>query len=99
MAKIDVDRLALIGRAISDPNRIRILVELYSHPMTTLEIIESIGLNQSNLSYHMSKLLRSGLVVCTHPDGRHVYELTSSGIRLIKDSAKLCTFTNEEPRR
>lgn len=79
MEEFDPENIALIGRALSDPNRVLILQVLKDRQMTTQEIIDALSIHQSNLSYHMSKLLKAGLVSCTHEDGHHIYRLRSDG--------------------
>ena len=41
MRELDIERIALIGRAVSDPNRIVILLKLENGDMTTQEIMDS----------------------------------------------------------
>lgn len=90
MRELDIERIALIGRAVSDPNRIVILLKLENGDMTTQEIMDSMDINQSNLSYHMSKLLKADLVSCRRIDGRHIYGLTDSGSRMIGQFKACC---------
>lgn len=83
MEEFDAENIALIGRALSDPNRVLILQALKGRAMTTQEIIDALSIHQSNLSYHMSKLLKAGLVSCTHEDGHHIYRLRNDGADLM----------------
>ena len=51
-----------ILKALADPNRIRILNLLYNQALCVCDIETVLGLNQSNLSRHLAKLRRAGLV-------------------------------------
>lgn len=88
--EFDAESMALIGRALSDPNRVLILLALRGRQMTTQEIIDALQIHQSNLSYHMSKLLKAGLVSCTHTDGRHIYRLHPDGASLMIAFGRTC---------
>ncbi len=68
---------ARLCKAIADPNRLLIITELRSGPMTVGELSTALELSQSNTSQHLAILRERGVVVATK-DGLNVYyELTS----------------------
>lgn len=75
---VDLDVLARVGRALADPIRRRILVELLDAPGYPADLADTIGTSRANLSNHLTCLRQCGLVTAT-ADGRRVrYELTDS---------------------
>ena len=54
---------ALFFKALSDPNRIRIVDMLSCGELCACTILEAFSLTQPTLSHHMKILCRSGLVV------------------------------------
>lgn len=84
---IDLALLERVGRALADPTRREILVELLDGPGYPAELADSLGATRANLSNHLACLRRCGLVTAT-PEGRRVrYELTdprlADGLRLL----------------
>jgi len=61
-----------ITKALSDENRIRVLMYLDSGEMCVCQIIEMLSLAPSTVSKHMSILHQAGLVA-TRKEGRWVY--------------------------
>jgi len=60
---LDIDALALIYRALSNPHRLRILEYLRRQPnCQTKEAMEATGLAQATVSQHLTVLLKAGLV-------------------------------------
>ena len=51
-----------ITRALSDPNRVRILLALRRHELCVCQITELFGLATSTVSKHLSVLQQAGLV-------------------------------------
>ena len=80
---IPADALALRGtlfRGFADPSRLAILEALRDGPRTVGEIVEETGLNQPNVSNHLSCLRECGLVVSTQ-QGRYVrYQLSDARV-------------------
>jgi len=65
-----------LGRALADPSRCRILLQLLDGPAYPAELAADLGLSRSNVSNHLACLRGCGLVVLT-PEGRRTrYELT-----------------------
>ncbi len=69
--------------ALSDSTRLKILEMLKERDMTQKEIRESLGMDQPAVSYHMDKLVRSGLVLAIK-EGRQVrYSLNMGALDII----------------
>lgn len=66
-------------KALSDPNRVRILKMLQIRPLCVCEITELLGLATSTVSKHLSILRNAGFIT-DEKDGRWVnYSLEESG--------------------
>lgn len=64
-----------LGRAMTDPTRSRILLELLSGPGYPARLSESLDLTRTNVSNHLACLRGCGIVVAT-PEGRQTrYEI------------------------
>ncbi len=69
--------------ALSDSTRLRILEMLREGDMTQKEIKQRLGMDQPAVSYHMDKLVRSGLVLAIR-EGRQVrYSLNMGALDII----------------
>lgn len=70
-----LDVMNRLGRAMADPTRSRILLELLSGPAYPARLSESLGLSRTNVSNHLACLRGCGIVVAT-PEGRQTrYEI------------------------
>ena len=70
-----VDVMNRLGRAMADPTRSRILLELLAAPGYPARLSESLGLTRTNVSKHLACLRGCGIVVAT-PKGRQTrYEI------------------------
>lgn len=70
-----LDVMNRLGRAMADPTRSRILLELLSGPGYPARLSETLDLTRSNVSNHLSCLRGCGIVVAT-PEGRQTrYEI------------------------
>lgn len=58
-----------IAKAMSDPNRLRVLCALRGRELCACDIIAMLGLAQATVSRHMSLLVQAGLVI-GRKDGR-----------------------------
>jgi DNA-binding transcriptional ArsR family regulator len=87
---IPVDLLSLRGKlfhGFADPSRLAILEALREDSRTVGEIVEITGLNQPNVSGHLSCLRECGLVASTQ-QGRYVrYQLSDARIVAVMDLA------------
>jgi biotin operon repressor len=77
----DIERLALLFRALADPARLRILGAIAEHPRSGKELAESLKLTPPTISHHMHKLVESGLVQVTSEGTRHTYRLDERALR------------------
>ncbi len=75
MTSPDLDVLSRVGRALADPTRQRILLELLDGPGYPADLADAFGTTRANVSNHLTCLRGCGLVNAT-AEGRHVrYEL------------------------
>jgi len=65
-------QLLSITKALSDANRVRILLMLRERDLCVCQIIEVLGLAPSTVSKHLSLLQQAGLIV-TRKEGRWVH--------------------------
>ena len=88
-----------LGRAMADPTRSRILLELLSGPGYPARLSESLGLTRTNVSNHLACLRGCGIVVAT-PEGRQTrYEIAdphlTKAITLLVDT--VLAYDDGEP--
>lgn len=70
--------LSRIGRALADPTRQRILIELIGGPAYPTALADTFDTSRANLSNHLACLRECGLVTATLEGRRVRYELASS---------------------
>ena len=68
----DLRELRVFHKALADVNRLRIVRRLAEGPATVSELIETVGLSQPLVSWHVARLKAAG-VVETKRTGREVY--------------------------
>ncbi len=69
---VDRERAALIGRALADPKRLRVLERLAGGEVSVSELSACVGCQVPNMSQHLA-VLRSAGLVSTRRDGSTVY--------------------------
>lgn len=70
-----IDVMNRLGRAMTDPNRSRILMSLLDAPGYPAELARDLGLTRSNVSNHLTCLRGCGIVAAV-PEGRQTrYEI------------------------
>lgn len=70
-----LDVMNRLGRAMADPTRSRILLQLLEAPGYPARLSESLGLTRTNVSNHLACLRGCGLAAAT-PEGRQTrYEI------------------------
>lgn len=94
-----VDVMNRLGRAMADPTRSRILLELLSGPGYPARLSETLGLTRTNVSNHLACLRGCGIVVAT-PEGRQTrYEIAdphlTKAITLLVDT--VLAYDDGEP--
>jgi DNA-binding transcriptional ArsR family regulator len=85
-----IDVMNRLGRAMADPSRSRILIDLLDRPGYPAELARDLGLSRTNVSNHLACLRGCGLVVAT-PEGRRTrYEIAdphlTHGLRQLLDA-------------
>lgn len=71
---------AIIFKAFCDPNRLQILDLLRTGEKCSCVLLESLGISQSTLSYHMGILVKAGVVI-GRVDGKWThYSINLTGI-------------------
>ncbi|MDO5861584.1 MAG: metalloregulator ArsR/SmtB family transcription factor [Thermoplasmata archaeon] len=89
------ERMALIGKALSDPCRVRILLNFGGRSLTISAITEELETYQSNVSYHIAILSKAGLVKRVDEGRWHNYAVDESALEYLNDFMSLCC----RPRR
>jgi DNA-binding transcriptional ArsR family regulator len=88
-ASSPTDALMLIGRALGDEARMRILVELRSGPSTLARLCERLDRPRTSMLHHLALLRGAGLIDLTVPvRGPNVYQLDAEGFRLLATAAQ-----------
>lgn len=72
--------------ALSEPIRIQIIELLQSNrELCVSDIAQSLGLNQSKLSFHLKTLNQSGLVIARRQGRRMYYSLNTAQFSMLED--------------
>jgi DNA-binding transcriptional ArsR family regulator len=86
-AVVDLGTLARVGKALADPTRRRVLVQLIDGPGYPADMAEEFGTSRANLSNHLTCLRECGLVTATAEGRRVRYELAdqrlAEGLRIL----------------
>jgi len=84
----EMKSLVVIGRALADPTRIRILGLLAERPMYGQELAKVLDVKPPTVSHHIAPLVNAGLVYVRRENNYHYYELDSDGIQHLADSTQ-----------
>jgi ArsR family transcriptional regulator len=70
-----VAEVAIVLKALSDPNRLRIFAELLNGDTCNCELVGTLGIPPNLLSHHLKVLSDAGLVISRRDqlDGRWIY--------------------------
>lgn len=80
------ERTDQLLKVISDPNRLEILRLLRGHPRYGREIADALGVTAATASYHLEKLVNTGLARLEISKGRRLYYgVNPRGIRELQD--------------
>jgi hypothetical protein len=82
----EMKALVVIGRALADPTRIRILGLLTVRSMYGQELAQLLDVKPPTISHHMEPLVNAGLVRVRKENNYHYYELDSSGLEQLDES-------------
>jgi ArsR family transcriptional regulator, arsenate/arsenite/antimonite-responsive transcriptional repressor len=80
--------LVVIGRALADPTRIRILGLLAERPMYGQELAKVLDVKPPTVSHHIAPLVNAGLVHVRRENNFHYYELDNDGIQRLAESTQ-----------
>src|SRR6266704_6035533 len=84
----EMKSLVVIGRALADPTRIRILRLLAERPMYGQELAKVLDVKPPTVSHHLASLVAAGLVRVWRENNYHYYELDSEGIENLAESTQ-----------
>src|SRR5947199_9869557 len=77
----EMQLLVIMGRALADPTRIRILGLLAERPMYGQELAKVLDVKPPTVSHHLAPLVTAVLVRVRRENNYHYYELDSEGIQ------------------
>jgi ArsR family transcriptional regulator, arsenate/arsenite/antimonite-responsive transcriptional repressor len=80
--------LVVLGRALSDPTRIRILGLLAERSMYGQELANVLDVKPPTVSHHLAPLVMAGLVRMRRENNYHYYELDREGIQHLAESTQ-----------
>lgn len=80
--------MALVFKALSDENRIRILKLLRNGEKCACKLLEELNISQPTLSHHMKILCDSGLVTGRREGKWTHYAICCGGVRRVRDLMK-----------
>ncbi len=75
MSEIQTEALLDFFKALSDPNRLKIVGLLARHPHNVEQLAEDLGLSVSTVSHHLSYLAHAGLVEARPQGHYYIYSL------------------------
>ena len=73
-----LDVMNRLGRAMADPTRSRILLNLLEGPGYPAELAQALGLTRSNVSNHLACLRDCGIVAAEHQGRRTRYAIVDA---------------------
>lgn len=76
--------IVLLGKAMGDPTRVRILHALLSSDMCVCEMVDALEMGQSTLSTHLQTIRQAGLVETTRRHKMVSYALTDAARGLVE---------------
>ena len=89
----DFKTLAFVAKALSDENRLRILLSVSNGKKSVSSIVEELELSQPLVSHHLKELKRS-LLVTVERNGPFIY-YEIADMRIIKILEKLKVIAND----
>jgi len=72
--------IAPILKALSDENRLTILLAVADHESSVTELMSTTGLSQTLVSHHLKSLRENGLVIVTPVGRSNIYSLCCDAI-------------------
>ena len=77
-----LERMARIGKALSDPGRLRILAAVKGRELCVCHLVDLLELDQSTVSRHVRALRDAGLVA-VRKEGRWLHCRRASGMAVV----------------
>ena len=87
---------AKVFKAFCDVNRLRVLNQLRGGEQCACALIESLGIGQSALSYHMKILVESGIVSARQEGKWTHYSISDAGCARAKELLNEITTRDEQ---
>ena len=84
----EMKQLVMLGRALSDLTRIRILGLLGQRPMYGQELAQVLDVTPPTISHHLQSLVMAGLVKVRREDNFRYYELDGEGLQRLAESTQ-----------
>ena len=84
----EMKQLVMLGRALSDLTRIRILGLLGQRPMYGQELAQALDVTPPTISHHLQSLVMAGLVKVRREDNFRYYELDGEGLQRLAESTQ-----------
>lgn len=82
----EIEVLADIFKALSDPTRLQILRILESQERSVTEIVDFFSLSQPTISRHLASLANAGLIKSRRREQQRIYSLNGDNLKdLMKD--------------
>lgn len=87
LPKRNLERVALVAKALADPNRIEImrLLAQQEGPICACDIVEHFDLSQPTVSHHLRILKEAGLLRGTRNGLWAFYEAVPDGVGVLED--------------
>ncbi len=95
MSEIQTEALLEFFKALSDPNRLKIVGLLARHPHNVEQLAEDLGLSVSTVSHHLSYLAHASLVEA-RPQGH--YYIYSLRLNVVQEMARHLLAEENLPR-
>ncbi|MFJ2832573.1 ArsR/SmtB family transcription factor [Streptomyces sp. NPDC087263] len=94
----DLDALTRFGRALADPIRCTLLLELREAPAHPADLADRLGISRTRLSNHLACLRDCGLVVAVPVGRRTRYELADPRLGHALDDLRAAVVAVETDR-
>lgn len=80
-----VDQASAVMKLLANPGRLKILCLLCESPRSVGELVNAVGLSQSALSQHLTKMRQEGVVLANRRGLEQIYEIANPVVmRLLK---------------